>query len=99
MTSIGDYAFYGCSGLTNVTIPNSVMSIGNQAFYGCSGLTSMNIPTNVTNIGLWAFESCSGLTSVTFLGKTMEQVQNIKDEYEEKRYPWGISDTSIINVA
>ena len=58
-------AFYGCSGLTSITIPNSVTSIGNQAFSGCSGLTSITIPSSVTNIGLSAFEGCSGLTSIT----------------------------------
>ena len=65
MTSIGDGAFSGCSGLTSITIGNSVTSIGISAFYGCSGLTSVTIPNSVTSIGLWAFASCSGLTSVT----------------------------------
>ena len=41
VTSIGDDAFYYCSGLTSVTIPNSVTSIGQSAFYGCNGLTSI----------------------------------------------------------
>ena len=65
VTSIGDYAFYDCSGLTSVTIPNSVTSIGNRAFYGCSGLTSIEIPNSVTSIGERAFQSCYGLTKVT----------------------------------
>ncbi|MBR4264112.1 MAG: leucine-rich repeat protein [Paludibacteraceae bacterium] len=65
VTSIGDRAFYWCSGLTSVTIPNSVTSIGSSAFSGCSGLTSVTIPNKVTSIGSSAFSGCSGLTSVT----------------------------------
>ncbi|MCD8303172.1 MAG: leucine-rich repeat domain-containing protein, partial [Prevotellaceae bacterium] len=46
VTSIGSHAFYGCSGLTQVTIPNSVTSIGDWAFYGCRGLTQVTIPNS-----------------------------------------------------
>ena len=64
VTSIGDYAFYWCKGLTSIIIPNSVTSIGNQAFSRCSGLTSVTIGNSVTSIGDWAFYGCSGLTSI-----------------------------------
>ncbi len=70
VTSIGNDAFYGCSGLTTITIPNGVTSIGNDAFYGCSGLTTITIPNSVTSIGQNAFNGCSGLTSVTALNPT-----------------------------
>ena len=62
---ISDSAFSGCSGLTTITIPDSVTSIGNGAFYNCSGLTSITIPDSVTYIGSEAFYRCSGLTSIT----------------------------------
>ena len=65
VTSIGDYAFFGCSGLTSVTIPSSVTSIGDCAFEDCSGLTTITIPSSVTSIGEGAFAGCNGLTSVT----------------------------------
>jgi hypothetical protein len=66
--SIGEFAFYNCSGLTSVTIPDSVTSIGEFAFYNCSGLTSVTIPDSVTSIDYLAFSGCSGLTSITFQG-------------------------------
>ena len=61
---LGDYAFYGCSGLTSLTIPSSVTEIGDYAFKGCSGLTSLTLPSSVTLICWGAFEGCSGLTSI-----------------------------------
>ena len=65
VTSIGEYAFADCSGLTSITIPNSVISIGNYAFAGCSELTSITIPSSVTSIENYAFVGCSELTSIT----------------------------------
>ena len=64
ITKIGDLAFYGCSSLSSVTIPDSVTTIGGYAFYGCSNLTSVTIGDSVTTIGDYAFYACSSLTSV-----------------------------------
>ncbi|MBO7496537.1 MAG: leucine-rich repeat domain-containing protein, partial [Salinivirgaceae bacterium] len=65
VTSIGGFAFSGCTGLKTVTIPESVTSIGSSAFYGCNRLTSVTIPNSVTSIGYATFDGCRGLTSVT----------------------------------
>jgi predicted lipoprotein with Yx(FWY)xxD motif len=65
VTSIGEGAFYFWTGLTSVTIPDSVTSIGDDAFFNCSSLTSVTIPDSVTSIGDDAFFNCSSLTSVT----------------------------------
>ncbi len=62
---IGDYAFFGCSRLTSLTLPSGVTEIGYYAFFGCSGLTSLTLPSGVTKIGFSAFSGCSGLTSLT----------------------------------
>ena len=64
VTSIGNWAFCGCSGLTSVTIPNFVIWIGDCAFQNCSSLTSVTIPNPVTRIGNWAFRGCTSLNSI-----------------------------------
>lgn len=65
VTSIGNYAFDGCNGLTSVIIPDSVTSIGGWAFRDCTELTSIVIPNSVTSIDNGTFYGCTGLTSVT----------------------------------
>ena len=64
VTTICDYAFYYCSGLTSINIPNSVTTIGERAFTHCSELTSVIIGNSVTKIDTWAFGECSNLTSI-----------------------------------
>ena len=62
---IENRAFYRCSGLTSISIPNSVTRIDESSFSGCSGLTSVTIPNSVTNIEDYAFCGCRSLTSIT----------------------------------
>ena len=68
VTSIGDHAFWDCSGLTSVTIPDGVTSIGGDAFSGCTALTSVTIPGSVTSIDGYAFSGCDSLTDVYYAG-------------------------------
>ena len=65
VTSIGKAAFYGCTSITGVTIPNSVKTIGNRAFDDCKSLTNVSIPNSVTSIGNRAFYGCISLNDVT----------------------------------
>ena len=65
VTSIGNKAFYNCSGMSSVLMPNSVTNIESDAFNGCKSLKDITIPSGVISIGSEAFLGCSGLTSVT----------------------------------
>lgn len=70
VTSIGNYAFSGCSGLTSIYIPDSVKTIGNYTFQNCSGLTSVTIGNSVTNLGDYAFAGCTNITKLTSCATT-----------------------------
>lgn len=63
-TAISDSAFYSCTGLSGVTIPNTVKTIGSSAFYNCRSLLNVNVPNSVTTIGASAFRSCTELVTV-----------------------------------
>ena len=64
VTGIGGQAFEGCTGLENITIPDSVTEIGLEAFSGCTSLTNITIPDSVTEIGSSAFSGCTSLTAI-----------------------------------
>ena len=76
VTSIGHGAFYGCKGITSVTIPNSVKTIVSYAFMGCDGITSITIPASVTSIGYVAFKGCSKLSSL-IIGKSVISIGDV----------------------
>ncbi|MDE6048872.1 MAG: leucine-rich repeat protein, partial [Paramuribaculum sp.] len=78
VTSIGNFAFSGCSGFPGaITIPNSVTTIGGSAFSGCSGLTgSLTIPNSVTSINWNAFNGCGGLNGTLIIPETLTEIGN-----------------------
>ena len=88
--NIGDYAFYCCENLKSIEIPDSVKNIGFGAFSHCKSLTLIVIPNSVESIEKFAFWNCKSLKSLSFKGKTLKQVK------EMKSYPFGIEDESII---
>lgn len=65
VTTIGNWAFFLCENLTNITIPNSVKAIGEEAFGSCYSLKTITIPNSVTSLGIGAFDTCYNLSSVT----------------------------------
>ena len=87
ITKICQYAFYNCTGLKSITIPDSVTSIDYAAFWNCSGLTSITIPNSVTSIGWYAFSGCRGLTSITFNGTIKQWDAISKGSYWNDNVP------------
>lgn len=73
VTAIGDRAFFGCSSLESVKIPEGVMSIGDKAFIDCLRLSEVSIPESVASIGDWSFSGCKGLKDI----KIPESVKSI----------------------
>lgn len=70
VTSIGTNAFYGCSTMESITLPDTLVSIGSKAFYNCTSLDSITIPYSVTTIGSNAFYQCTSLNNVVFQSET-----------------------------
>ncbi len=98
VTSIGNQAFYYCTNLTSITIPNSITSIGNNAFYRCTSLSSITIPNSVTSIGNNAFYSCTSLSSMTIPNSVTSidryaffGISNIIYNGNATGNPWGAS--------
>lgn len=87
---IRESAFYGCSSLERVEIPNGVTTIGESAFYGCSSLTSVTIPDSVTCIQQLVFAQCINLSDIYYNG-TRERWGRVEkdkqwDDYIESDY-------------
>ena len=80
VTAIDDAAFSNCSGLTDVTIPNTIVSIGHHAFSCCTGLKSIVIPNSVTELGRCVFHTCSNLTSAV-IGNQVEVINDYDFQY------------------
>ena len=77
VVEIGENAFAGFTGITNLVIPDSVKVIEDKAFYGCSSIKSLTLPKNLTSIGDSAFANCSALESVTLPDKLTELPDNV----------------------
>ena len=75
IVGIDDKAFYYCTAMTSVTIPDSVLTIGSWAFAGCTGLTEITLPDKVVSIGEGAFHGCDQLTSIN-LSASLTKIDN-----------------------
>ena len=70
VTTLEDYCFNSCAGLTSIIIPSGVTSLGNACFAGCNGLTNVTIPSSVTTLGTNCFRSCSKLVDYQLYWET-----------------------------
>jgi hypothetical protein len=108
ITSIGDYAFSGCTSLALTSLPSGITSIGNSAFSGCTSLALTSLPAGITSIGSRTFYNCTSLTSLTFKGTpttiasdTFYQCSNLTDIYVPwsegavANAPWGATNATI----
>lgn len=65
VVEIGNYAFYACSGISQVILPATVASLGDNSFYACTSLQKIDLPNSVAFIGMRAFQSCSSLSELS----------------------------------
>ena len=77
ITEIGTSAFKACRSVTEVIIPNTIMTIQNHAFDACRRLAAITIPASVTRIGDQAFASCARLSSINILGSNVALGNNV----------------------
>lgn len=88
VTSIGNYAFYGCENVTSVTLPATVTQIGKLAFYGCGSLNTLTLPDSLTMVEDYAFAKASGLKTIVFKGSApLFGAGVFADVSAEVRYP------------
>ena len=84
VTSIGNYAFYGCSGLSSITIPASVTSIAYSAFFGCSGLATVTVYAPSCTLGFNAFSACGNLKNIYVFSDLVDDYKAAWSAYESK---------------
>lgn len=85
ISSIESDSFAGCTSLTSIELPEKLVKLGSNVFTGCTGIAEVVVPKSIASIGATPFFGCTSLTSVTFVGKTLAQVQAIP------LYPWGLN--------
>ena len=89
ISSIGSDSFHGCTSLTSVVLPENLVELGSNVFTTCTGITEVVVPKSIASLGTTPFFGCTSLTSVTFVGKTLAQVQALP------LYPWALNATVI----
>ena len=102
VTNIGERAFYNCSSLTEITIPNSVTSIENSAFYNCTSLKEITIPDSVTSIGYGAFDDClcvETVDGVSYVDKWLYKCDTDVTEVTIKEDTVGIVDSAFYDCS
>lgn len=92
-TSLGRWAFQGCTALIGIELPDTLTTIGQSAFIGCESLTALTIPAATTSIGASAFQGCTALTAITMTDKDISTVQGMTN------YPFGLTTGQVIHCS